>query len=70
MKHQRAGILSLCPSVEDSLLECLRAKIERLSSTFDFEGKPRSGKVLQFGIFSKLTTVLMTNNGRRPKGLV
>ena len=29
MNHQRAGILCLCSSVEDSLLECLHANISQ-----------------------------------------
>ena len=42
-KHHRAGILSLCSSVVDSLLECLRANIQRSSSTFDFVSKIGQG---------------------------
>ena len=57
-------ILSLCSSVEDSLLECLRANISKRSPTFDLVSKPRSGKYLQFRKKSLFTTVLITNNGR------
>ena len=56
--------LCLCWSVEDSLLECLRANIWRHSSTFDFVSKPRSGKDLQFWKFSLFSTVPNTNSGR------
>ena len=58
------AILSLCSSVEDSLLECLRANISKRSPTFDLVSKPRSGKYLQFRKKSLFTTVLITNNGR------
>ena len=58
------GILSLCSSVEDSVLECLRANIWRRSSTFDFVSKPRSGKDLQFRKKLLFTTALITSNGR------
>ena len=60
----RGKFSSVCSSVEDSLLECLRANISRRSSTFDFVSKPRSGKDLHFTFFSLFITVLITNNGR------
>ena len=63
-KRNALETLSLCSSAEDSLLECPRANIQRLSSTFNFVSKPRSGKDLQFILFSVFTTVLITNNGR------
>ena len=63
--------LSISSSVEDSLLECLRANILRRSSTFDFVSKRRSGKDLQFRKKSLLTTVLITDSWRpRLTGLV
>ena len=57
-------ILSICSSVEDSLLERLRANILRRPSTFDFVSKPRSGKDPQFLKISLFTTVLISNHGR------